>query len=181
MAPVLLEVWLHKPNLYSLGAYAAMTMCSCAISVKDHKTLFQISTNHHGEMARNAFVSYVLMIALSLYVIPHYHLVGFLALWFVTELGQTIYILWLNAKLLAAHGPVDKWPVVKMVALVPLAAAISFVLARQDATMGYVAKGAIALTFGVFMFAFSAWLFGLRDVIDRFRHRRARGQAAAAN
>lgn len=181
MAPVLLQVWLHKPNLYSLTTYAVMTMVSCAVSVKDHKMLFQLCTNHHREMARNAFVSYVLMIAVSLYVIPRYHLVGFLLLWFVTEFTQTLYVLWLNNRLLEAHGPVDKWPVVKMLILVPLAAVASIEIARHDQSFGYVTQGAIALGFGLLLFVVSAWLFRLRDVVDRFRHRRAREQTVLAN
>jgi O-antigen/teichoic acid export membrane protein len=181
MAPVLLQVWLHKPNLYSLTTYAVMTMCSCAIAVKDHKMLFQVATNHHREMARNAFVSYVVMIAVSFYVIPRYHLVGFLLLWFVTEFAQTLYILWLNTKLLEAHGPVDKWPVVKMLVLVPLAAVASIEIARHDQTFGYVTQACIAISFGLILFAVSAWLFRLRDVVERFLHRRAREQAIAAS
>jgi O-antigen/teichoic acid export membrane protein len=181
MAPVLLQVWLHKPNLYSLTAYAVMSMCSCAIAVRDHKMLFQVSTNHHREMARNAFISYVLMIAASFYVIPHYRLVGFLLLWFVTEFSQTLYILWLNTKLLEAHGAVDKWPVIKMLLLVPLAAAVSIEIARHDQSFGYVTQACIALSFGLVLFAVSAWLFRLRDVIERFRQRRARAQAVVVN
>jgi O-antigen/teichoic acid export membrane protein len=181
MAPVLLEVWLHKPNLYSLTTYAVMTMCSCAISVKDHKSLFQISTNHHGEMARNSFVSYILMIAASFYVLPRYRLVGFLLLWFVTEFAQTLYILWLNAKLLKSHERVDKWPVVKMLILVPLAAIASIQIARHDRSFGYITQGTIALSFGLVLFAVSAWLFRLKDVVERFKHRRAREQPVLAN
>jgi O-antigen/teichoic acid export membrane protein len=181
MAPVLLEVWLHKPNLYSLTTYAVMTMCSCAISVKDHKSLFQIATNHHGEMARNSFVSYVLMIAASFYVLPRYRLVGFLLLWFVTEFAQTLYILWLNAKLLKSHEHVDKWPVIKMLILVPLAAIASIQIARHDRSFGYITQGTIALSFGLVLFAVSAWLFRLKDVVERFRHRRAREQTVLTN
>jgi len=181
LSPVLLVVWLSKPNLYSLTTYALMTMCSCVISVKDHKMIFQIATNHHREMARSAFVSYVVMIAASFYFIPRYRLTGFLLLWFVTELVQTIYILSLNTRLLEAHGPVDRWPVVKMLVLVPLAAVAAIEIAQHDHALGYVTQGGIALAFGLVLFGVSAWLFQLRDVVERFQHRRAREQAALAN
>ena len=181
LAPVFLQVWLHKPNLYSLTSYAVMTMISCALSVKDHKSVFQISTNHHHEMARNAFVSYIVMIAISFYVIPRYHLVGFLILWFVTEFAQTLNILWLNMKLLRAHGEVDKWPVIKMLILVPLAAIASIAIARHDRAFGYVTQAAIAVGFGLILFAVSAWLFRLRDVLERFRQRMSRNKVILAN
>lgn len=181
LAPVLLRVWLHKPYLYSLTTYGIMAMVSCALSVKDHKFQFQISTNHHSWMARVSFVSYLIMVIISMLALRQFGLAGFLVVWLITEASQATYVLWLNARLLAPAGPVEKLPAIKMLALLPVGLAAAIILElhiRYNTT--YLAQGAIAIAFGLALFGISAWVFHLKDVLHRFMARRARAQAAMA-
>ena len=180
LAPVLLRVWLHKPDLYLLGTYALMAMVSSAISVKDHKTQFQISTNSHRELAVVAFVSYLVMIGLSLVAIPRFGLEGFLALWLLTEAGQAIYVLRLNAKLLEPTGHVDQTPAIKMAVLLPLSLAAACFAQRHIRVDSWTLQAALAVVFGLALLAVSAWTFDLREVLRRYTQRRARTSAAMA-
>jgi O-antigen/teichoic acid export membrane protein len=180
LAPVLLRVWLHKPYLYSLATYALMAMVSAAISVKDHKIQFQISTNHHRELARVAFGSNLAMVVLAFFALHRFGLPGFLVLWFLTEAGQAAFILWLNARLLTEAGPVDQAPVVRMAFLLPGSLVAACFIERHIHDMAWLAQGVIAAVFGLLLLGLSAWTFDLRHVLRRYLDRRAR-MAALAN
>jgi O-antigen/teichoic acid export membrane protein len=174
LAPVLLKVWLHRPNLFLLGTYALMALASSAISVKDHKTQFQMSTNSHRELAIVAFCSYLAMIGLSIFAIRHFGLPGFLCLWFLTEAGQAVYVLRLNARLLEPTGQVERAPAFKMLFLLPLALLAACLVQRHARDLSWTMQGVVAVAFGTALFAVAAWTFDLREVLRRFANRRAR-------
>jgi len=179
LAPVLLRLWLHKqPGLYSLPLYAVMAAVSCAISLKDHKTQFQISTNHHREMARVAFGSYLVMIAASLVAIPRFGLMGFLVLWFATETGQAVYVLWLNGRLLAEGGPVSRGPALRMLLFLPSALRVAAMIEHRIVRIPLPQQGLVAIAFGVVLLGVSAYLFDLKHVLQWYAARRARAQQA---
>jgi len=181
LAPVILRVWLHKPGLYDLKTYALMAMVSCAISVKDHKMIFQLSTNSHKQMATVAFLSYLGMSAVAFVTIPRFGLAGFLGVWFVVEAALATYALWLNARLLMDCGPVERLPAIKMAVLLPCAVWVACMVERHVHADTWTKQGAIAIAFGCVLLAISAWLFDLRHVLQRYAERRARRQAALAN
>ena len=175
LAPVILQVWLHKPALYSLTTYALMALASCAISVKDHKVIFQISTNDHRNMAVVQFLSYVVMIALSLFALPRFGLPGFLVLWFLTEVGQAAWVLRLNAQLLATCGPasaratvtVSHAPALRMAIFLPCALAAACLVEQHVHTASWTTQAAAALSFGILLAGLSGWIFDLRHVVHR--------------
>ncbi len=179
LSPILLRVWLHKPDLYSLNLYTLMAVISATISIREHKIQFQISTNQHHEMARNAFFSYLLMVIVAWLLIPHFGLPGFLWCWLATEIVQAVYILHLNTQLLAGHGGVTMGPLLRIAVIIPIAAASCLWLAPRIDRLRLPLQGTIAVVYGLVLLAICAWAFQFREVIRRYTERRARQQEAS--
>jgi O-antigen/teichoic acid export membrane protein len=178
LSPILLQVWLHRPYLYSLHTYTLMAVVSCAISVREHKTQFQLSTNQHHEMARNAFFSYLAMIVVSWMLIPHFGLNAFLWAWLITEAVQAVYILHLNSRLFAESGGVTMGPLFRIAIIIPVAAAACLWVAPRIASLKLPLQGTVAVLYGLALLGICAWTFQLRAVLRRFAQRRARQQTA---
>jgi O-antigen/teichoic acid export membrane protein len=178
LSPILLRVWLHKPYLYSLNIYTLMAVISATISVREHKSQFQVSTNEHHEMARNAFFSYLLMIIVSWFLVPHFGLPGFLWTWLATEVVQAVYILHLNSQLLTGRGGVTMGPLRRIAVIIPAAALSCHWLAPHIDALRLPLQGAAAMLYGVVLLGICAWTFQFREVLRRYAERRARQQAA---
>lgn len=177
LSPILLQVWLHRPYLYSLHTYALMAVISSTISVREHKTQFQLSTNQHHEMARNAFFSYLVMVVVSWFLIPHFGLNAFLWAWLVTEIVQAVYILHLNSQLFTESGGVTMAPLSRIAVIIPLAAATCLWIAPRIAPLKLPLQGTIDVLYGLVLLGICAWAFQLREVLRRFAERRARQTA----
>jgi O-antigen/teichoic acid export membrane protein len=179
LSPILLRLWLHRPNLYALNVYTLMAVISCTISVREHKIQFQVSTNQHHEMARNAFFSYLAMVVVSWFLMPRFGLTSFLWAWLATEIVQAVYILHLNSRLLAGHGGVTMGPLRRIAVIIPVAAASCLWLAPHIAGLRLPLQGTVAVLYGIVLLAICAWAFQFREVLRRYAERRARQQAAA--
>jgi O-antigen/teichoic acid export membrane protein len=119
--PILLSIWAHKPGLYDVDVCIYMTIISAVMGIKEHKYQFQTSSNQHAEMARFIFVSYVGMVTLSAVAMPRYGVPGFLALWLLTELIQTVFIVRLNRRLFAHFARLDLSLLYRLLAMFGLA------------------------------------------------------------
>jgi O-antigen/teichoic acid export membrane protein len=104
VSPVLLAIWLHRPDLFAVAPYVVMAAVSMMLSTKEHKFQFQSSTNSHEGMAKAMFSSYIVLAVLSVPVIAWHGMLGFLFLWFAVELFQTIFVVRLNHRLFAETG-----------------------------------------------------------------------------
>jgi O-antigen/teichoic acid export membrane protein len=130
LSPVLITLWIHKKSsgsaahdalgtlialllhgkvseLFSVYPYVLSSALSIVISLKEHKTQFQFSTNTHVEMARAVFFSYVAMIGVSIGTIHYAGVDGFLCTWLVVELMQTALLVTLNNKLFKHVEDID--------------------------------------------------------------------------
>lgn len=104
LSPVIIGVWLHKPNLFSFQAYILMAAISMTLSAKEHKFQFQFSTNTHERLARIMFFSYVSFAVLSIFMVRWQGMFGLLYTWLAVELFQVVRIMGLNRKLFAHTG-----------------------------------------------------------------------------
>ena len=104
ISPVLLAVWLHKPQLFSVLPYVVTSAISMTLSAKEHKFQFQFSTNTHERLARLMFFSYIAMIFIAIPMVHWYGMLGFLYSWLGIELFQVIRIVGLNQELFAHTG-----------------------------------------------------------------------------
>lgn len=99
LSPVLLALWLHQPTLFYPTAYVLAAAISTVISTKEHKYIFQFSTNTHEVLARVMFGTYVVMVAVMPFLAHRYGLVGILGDWLVVEIVQMIWLVRLNVAL----------------------------------------------------------------------------------
>ena len=164
--PLLMVIWLHKPGLYDPQVCLLMALISAIMGIKEHKYQFQTSSNEHTLLAKLMFWSYVVMIAISLPGIHYFGVLGFLAMWLVTEVVQVLAILRLNQRLFANVSKLDFSPVYKLFALMGVATASGAWFAT---TAGHRPLPFVALTVVVFvgiLMAAGYPLFGLSEVRD---------------
>jgi O-antigen/teichoic acid export membrane protein len=177
-APIIVRVWLHRPELFDTYTYALMALVSAAISMRDHKQFFQFSTNTHKRLSIIVLFGNLIMIALSIPLIRQFGLYGFLSVWLVSETTQMTLIYRENRKLFDNHASITFAPVIKLVLvmLVSLPACIGllhwihFVAQRSIGTAAVVAAAGLVL-----LIAESFFVFGLKDIWNEFeqkiRHR----------
>jgi hypothetical protein len=164
-------VWLHTPPLYNPAICIIMGLISGTMGIKEHKYQFQTSSNEHSVLARLTFLSYLVMVALAVPAIHMFGILGFLLLWFATEVYQTLAILRLNLRLFSAAASLDFWPVCKLSALMTVATVAGswFAFAAPHRTL--LQSSLTAVVFAAALAAVSYALFGLSEVRRDLRAR----------
>ena len=168
LAPIIVQLWLHKPQLFELYTYAIMALVSAAISMKDHKQFFQFSTNTHKRLAIIVFCANVLMIGLSVPMVLKFGLYGFLVVWLASESSQMVLVYFENKRLFDYDPSINFTPVLKLagVMLASLPVCMLLVHFAQQFSLEMVALAAI---FGeVMVIAVCYFVFGLKDVWSEF-------------
>ncbi len=180
VSPMLLTIWLHKPNLFAVFPYAMMAAISMILSAKEHKFQFQFSTNTHEKLARIMFFSYVALTILAVPMVQWLGEIGFLYAWFAVELFQIFRIIGLNQELFAHTGEHRLIYVYRLIALCGIGLLISGgILSR---TYQYAYRWQLVVGFGV-SFATAAaafFLFDMRIIVkklfERMRVRQLRAE-----
>jgi O-antigen/teichoic acid export membrane protein len=162
-APIIVRLWLHRPELFDLRTYALMALISAAISMRDHKQFFQFSTNVHKRLSIIVFAGNLMMVGLSIPIIRTFGLYGFLCVWLASEVIQMALIFRENRKLFDHHESITFTPVINLVLvmLVSLPICMGAVHFAIQRSMGIVA--AVAVAGGVMLIAESYFVFGLKD------------------
>jgi O-antigen/teichoic acid export membrane protein len=117
ISPVLLKVWLHKPQLFAMVAYGLMALTSAAMSMKEHKFSYQYYTNEHHQLAVVSFISYLLMSVIGYPLTRLLGVNGFVLAWLAAEVSQIFLIYRLNRKLFIGHESIVPYPVYKLFAI----------------------------------------------------------------
>jgi O-antigen/teichoic acid export membrane protein len=142
--PLLMQIWLHRPHMFEPGTCIALGLTVSVLSIKEHKYQFQFSSNKVSEISWLTLVSYGAMSAISVPMMIHFGLPGFLVTWLVFEVGQFIYLLSLNDKLFAGHAVLDHRPVVQLFVVLAVCTAIFWWPMYHIAALSFLAQGAIA-------------------------------------
>jgi O-antigen/teichoic acid export membrane protein len=171
VTPVLMTVWLHKPSLYNPAVCVIMALTAGVMGIKDHKYQFQVASNEHSALARMTFLSYLVMVALAMPAIHIFGVLGFLILWFATEIYQTLCILRLNLHLFSDTASLDFSPVYKLFALMILATLPAGWFAFSAPHRPLLQTSLTAVLFAVALAAISYPLFGLSEVRRDLRAR----------
>ena len=116
-SPLLLRLWVHKPELFSLNAYVLLSIAAITMCVKEHKIQFQNSTNTHETMGRWFLGAYLTMAALSAPAIILFGINGLVATWALTEMFQVWTVVRLNRELFAEHETVSAAFILRLVGL----------------------------------------------------------------
>jgi hypothetical protein len=162
--PVLLTIWVHKPELFNWRICLLMALISAVIGIKEHKYQFQTSANQHSGMAKFLVISYILMICISIPAMSKFGLIGFLWAWLIVESIQLSYILYLNRLLFERQVTLTLFPLYKLAALLlsaSLAAAGFFLLQFHPQTYWAALFAALSIA-GLAVSSY--FLFGVDDL-----------------
>jgi O-antigen/teichoic acid export membrane protein len=178
-SPILLQVWLHKPDLFDPYTYGLMALISGAMSMREHKQFFQFSTNTHKRLALIVFFGNILMITLSIPFTMMFGICGFMSIWLISEIAQMGLIYHENRRLFQYDSSINFIPVLKLAAVMLVSlpicvAAIGYARQRSLAMVGTVATLGTLLLIGE-----SYCVFGLREMWSQIRLR-MRGDAVSA-
>ncbi len=176
LTPLLLRLWLHKPNLYNPAVCMLLGLTVSVLSIKEHKYQFQFSSNQVREVSYMTPVAYLITLLVSIPAMIHFQLIGFLSVWCVSEIAQLFYLLHLNRRLFGDEAVVDQRPVYLLFVLLAIGTALTVWPVYHIASFGYVAQGAIGAATFVVALGVSYWLFKVEEIrlllwrraVDRF-------------
>ena len=164
--PLLLQVWLHKGNLYDPVVCLMLGITVSVLGLKEHKFQFQFSSNQVREISYATIIVYTAMILLSIPMTLRFGLMGFLITWCVAEIVQLFYLLHLNSKLFVAEKPVNRMPVYQLFGLLALGTIAFFWLLLHIREFSYPIQGLIAVGATLITGALSYKMFEVDEVRD---------------
>ena len=175
LSPVLLTIWLHKPELFSVLPYVVTSAISMTLSAKEHKFQFQFSTNTHERLARLMFFSYIALVAIAIPMVHWYGMLGFLYSWLGVELFQVIRIVGLNQELFAHAGKHLLKYVYRLAGLCLIGLAAGDIILTHSHLMPYRLQFAAGFGISVTMALISFFLFNMQEIVKKlyvlFRNR----------
>jgi len=179
-SPILLAIWLHKPQLFDPYVYGLMTLISAAMSMRDHKQFFQFSTNTHKRLSIIVFFGNILMIAVSIPFTVKFGLFGFMFTWLASEAMQMGLIYHENKKLFHNDPSINFIPVVKLGLVMAVSLPICMGLVHFGQRISLTMVGVAAVVGILLLVLESYFVFGLQDVWTLFRSRLRRNEMVPA-
>lgn len=179
LSPLLFTVWLHKRALYQPELCFLMAVISGVLGIKEHKTQFQSASNEHDKLSWLMVIGYSSMLLAALLPIRFFGLPGYLVTWLVWEIVQTGMILRLNERLFPAEYRVEARPLIKLAIFTPLAFAAAAYPAILEQRLSLVAGVGLAIGVVLVLGGIAYKVFGLDEVVERFRSRMGRRTATA--
>jgi O-antigen/teichoic acid export membrane protein len=167
LSPVLLAVWLHKPQLFSVFPYVVTSAISMTLSAKEHKFQFQFSTNTHERLARLMFFSYIALVAIAIPMVHWYGMLGFLYSWLGIELFQVIRIVRLNQELFAHTGEHRLKYVYRLAGLCLIGLIGADIILAHSHLMPYRLQFAAAFGVSATMALVSFFLFNMQEIVKK--------------
>ncbi|HEY0784464.1 MAG TPA: hypothetical protein VGD62_01255 [Acidobacteriaceae bacterium] len=162
--PLLLQLWLHKGQLYEPGVCLTLGLTVSILSIKEHKYQFQFSSNKVSDISWLTLVTYSVMSLIAIPMMIHFRLQGFLLTWLVFEVGQLFYLLHLNDKLFKGHATLNHRPVLQLMAVLAVCTAVFYWPVYHIAGLPYVLQGVIAVVATVVLGVLCYWLFQVDEV-----------------
>jgi O-antigen/teichoic acid export membrane protein len=168
VSPVLLTIWLHKPQLFSVLPYVISCAISMTLSAKEHKFQFQFSTNTHERLARLMFFSYIALVIIAFPMTHAFGMLGFLYAWLGIELFQVIRIIGLNQELFAHTGEHSLKYVYRLAGICLVGLVVGDMALTHTHLMPYWKQFAAAFGIGAIIAACSFFLFNMQEIVKKF-------------
>jgi O-antigen/teichoic acid export membrane protein len=162
--PLLLQIWLHKGNLFNPSVCILVGLTVSVLSIKEHKYQFQFSSNQVREISYATILAYSVQIVVAVPMMIKFGLIGYLITWLISEILQLFYLLSLNAKLFTGTASVDRKPVYQLFAFLAAATIVFFWPVYHIASFSYVTQGAIGIVATAITAAISYWIFRVDEV-----------------
>lgn len=113
-APLLLNIWLKRPQLFNAAIFTGLMLVSIVSSLKEYKVYFQYTTNNHIKSAMITFLTYLLMLAASVPAIQWFGVRGFVGVWLATEVAQTIFLHFCNYEFFNRRSEISVQPSLRL-------------------------------------------------------------------
>jgi O-antigen/teichoic acid export membrane protein len=162
--PLLLQIWLHKGNLFNPSVCLLLGLTVSVLGIKEHKYQFQFSSNQVQAISYMTISAYSLQLAIAIPMMMKFGLIGYLVTWLVSEILQLFYLLSLNAKLFAGVARVDRKSVYQLFAFLAIASAVFYWPVYHIAGFSYVTQAGIAIAATAITAAISYWVFRVDEV-----------------
>jgi O-antigen/teichoic acid export membrane protein len=179
-SPLLLAIWLHKPLLFDPYVYGLMALISGAMSMRDHKQFFQLSTNTHKRLSIIVFFGNILMIAFSIPFTMKFGIYGFMFTWLVSEVLQMVLIYRENRRLFHNDPSINFIPILKLWLVMAVSLPVCMGLVHFAQRISLTMVGAAAVVGILLLIVESYFVFGLKDVWTLFLNRPGRGETVPA-
>ncbi len=162
--PLLLQLWLHKGQLFNPGVCITLGLTISILSIKEHKYQFQFSSNKISDISWLTLVTYAAMSLVAIPMMQHFGLQGFVATWLAFEIGQLFYLLHLNDKLFFGNARLNHRPVTQLF-LILTACTIAFVWpVYHVASFNYGLQVLFSVGATAIIGALCYWLFQVDEV-----------------
>lgn len=162
--PLLLQVWLHKGNLFNPTVCLLLGLTVSILSIKEHKYQFQFSSNQVREISYLTILAYGAQIVIAVPTMIKFGLIGYLVTWLISEILQLFCLLGLNARLFAGTASVDRKPVYQLFAFLTVASVVFLWPVYHIASFSYVTQAAAAIMATGITAAISYWIFRVDEV-----------------
>jgi O-antigen/teichoic acid export membrane protein len=174
LSPVLITLWIHRKTipgtevsrLFSIYPYVLASAISIVISIKEHKTQFQFSTNTHVEMARMVFFGYLGMDLVAFFTIQYAGVIGFLWTWLAFEILQTTYLIILNGRLFHHVQKIDLGYISRLMILCIASLIASAAALRYTSELLLWQQALLSVAVAVVVGGFSWQLFHIKPVFS---------------
>ncbi len=162
--PLLLQLWLHKGQVFRPGVCIVLGLTISILSIKEHKYQFQFSSNKVGSIAWQTLFAYGMTSLLSIPLMHQFGIQGYLGLALISETLQLFYLLRLNDRLFAGEAELDHKPVYQMLGIMAFCTAIFFWPILHIRGVPYLIQGVIATVTTLVLSAFCYWLFQVDEL-----------------
>jgi O-antigen/teichoic acid export membrane protein len=170
-APLLLQVWIGKPELYEVWTFFLLMVISTLMNLKDYKIYLQYATNNHIKSGIVSTSTYLIMLAVSYPLVTRFGVRGFLWAWLVCELVQIGSVHNYNRQVLGDSTPLTLWPLARLCGVLLSLIPVLALYGHWDVT---IRAGEIILrTMAVMLFlgAISYYLFNLSEMFSKWMPR----------
>ncbi len=162
--PLLLQLWLHKGNVFRPGVCIVLGLMVSILSIKEHKYQFQFSSNKVASISWQTLFAYGMTSLVSIPLLHQFGIQGYLAPALLSETLQLFYLLHLNDKLFQGEAELDHKPVYQMLGIMAVCTAIFFWPILHIRSTPYFWQGVIAVTTTVVLTAFCYWIFQVDEL-----------------
>jgi O-antigen/teichoic acid export membrane protein len=178
--PLLLTIWLRRASLYDPWVCLLFGITIAIQSVKEHKYLFQFSTNQVRQLAYMTPIAYTAMLLLSIPAMYLWRLPGLLMVWAAAEAAQLLYLLHLNRRLFGREATLSFRAVGLLMLLLIVGSVACLWPVFHIASMPLTEQALVATAVTLVALLGSYWIFRV-DEVRSFVWQRVRPSAAAGS
>jgi O-antigen/teichoic acid export membrane protein len=173
--PVLLQLWLHKGNLYDPSVCLLMGITVSVLSIKEHKYQFQFSSNQVRDVSYMVPLAYGATLLLAIPAMRYAGLQGYLGVWCISEIAQLVYLVHLNQRLFGQEANLDRKPLYLLFGFLVLGTLSTTWLVYHIRDFAAYLQIAIATSVSIAMLIGSYFVFRVDEIRsllwDRLKHR----------